>query len=90
MVCYIHSDFLELISDILKFHLKVYFRLTLKIFKHSGERNSEFIHFSYTGCKSALLQWDFQSLIMFPSFLLCAHLAETDPQLHTYIFNFFK
>lgn len=90
VVYYIHRNFLDLLSGILKFHLRVYFRITLKIFMPSGEWNSEFIHSFCPSCKSALLQWDFQSLIMFPSLLLCAHLTEADPQLHIYIFHFFK
>lgn len=89
-VYYIHRNFLELFSGIVKFSLKVYFRLALKIFQHAGERNSEFIHFPCPGCKSALPQWDFQSLIMFPSSLLCGHLTEAAPQLHIYIFHIFK
>lgn len=90
MLCYIHRNFLELFSGILKFSLKIYFRLTLKIFQHAGKRNSEFIHFPCPGCKSALPQWGFQSFIMFPSPLLCGHLTEAGPWLHIYIFHFFK
>jgi len=56
---YSDRNFLELYSGILKFSLKVYFRLTLKIFQHAGKRNSEFFHFPCPDCKSALPQWDF-------------------------------
>lgn len=82
MVYYIHRNFLELFSDILKFSLKVYFRFILKILQQAGKIHSEFIHFPWPGSKSGLPQWDFQSLITFPSPLLCGLLTEATSHLH--------